>query len=624
MRTSPRSRTPRLIAAAVTLAAACSASPALAAPGTFTSGTGSVTISDTTPLPGDTLTLHGTGFTPQGGGVGAQGVPLAAVKPNAVDDPSWIPGGANYLPPTDPELSETAATEADVWFKTDGTGKFTGTMKIPATLDKAGPGSGVHAGQHWLQVLSGAPFSSSAYPNPAAALTDPISIEAFFTIADRVELGLTNGAGTFYAGSTFRKPTLAAAPTITVKGEAFTPSTSASVKLDEIEFTTLPVNASGELSSASVALPPSTSVGTHALSVTTGTITETKTITVTAPATAVLDTPSARPGGLVAFRFTGFVGVAGTGQKVAVALGPLTLACVQADATGAGSGVVQLPTDQALGAASIVFPVGTSCVGPTGAVNDLPNGLAIPNPGLTVAADAPTGSAASAAAGSPLALTGAGFGPGEQVVAKLETGTTLATLTAGSDGAFSASPVLASDTPAGDHVVTFSSASKRAVARFASTAFVPPLVIPPPTDTTPPPPTTLPGPPATVPTGPTKPTTPPAARPATFASKSLKASKSGRVSLSLLRPGIAGKATVSATSKSKEAVKKGGKRKVVTVVKAASFSLKAGTAKQTVVLTLKLTSEGRALLRRVKSLKVVVRVVPKGGAAFKTTLTLRG
>lgn len=626
MRTTLRPRTRRLAVAAITLAAAVSASPALAAPGTFTNGGGSVTISDTTPLPGETLTLTGTGFTPQGGGVGAVGVPLAAVKPNAVDDETWIPGGTSYLAPDDPDLHPTAAGESKVWFKTDGTGRFTGTIELPATLGRTGPGTGAHAGQYWLQVLSGAPFSSSAYPNPAAAITDPISIEAFFSVADRVELGLTNTAGVFYAGSTFRKPSPAAGPTITVKGEAFTPSSTASITLDGTEFATLPVNASGELSSTAVALPATTTVGPHELGVSTGAITETQAIRVTAPATAVLDTPTVRPGGLVAFRFTGFLGVAGTGQKVAVALGSQVLACVQADGTGAGGGVAQLPADLPLGSATLLFPVGTSCVGMTGPVNDLPNGLALPNPGLTVAADAPFGTAAvSAAAGTPLAVSGAGFAAGEDVTVRLETGVALGTLTAGADGAFSGRPALPADTPAGDHVVTFSSASRRAVARFGSTAYVPPVVGTTPADTTPPPTGTTPAPPATTPApapGTAKPAPP--SRAAAFSLKSLKASKAGRVALSLVRPAVAGRATVSVTSRSRVAVRRGAKKKVVTLVKAATFSLKGGTARQTAILSLRLTSDGRALLKRVRSLKVVVHVAPEGGTAFKKTLTLRG
>jgi hypothetical protein len=137
----------------------------------------------------------------------------------------------------------------------------------------------------------------------------------------------------------------------------------------------------------------------------------------------------------------------------------------------------------------------------------------------------------------------------------------------------------------------------------------------------------------TTPQAPPAVVTPPAPKPAPMpapaperaarvASTSLKVAKN-RIALELARGSVARKVAVTVRTKAK--VRVGKRTKVVTLAKATS-TLKAGTAKQSTTLKLKLTAEGRALLKRVTKVRVVVRVAPtaKGAKATTRTVWLRG
>ncbi|MEV4421453.1 hypothetical protein AB0L40_15940 [Patulibacter sp. NPDC049589] len=238
--------------------------------------------------------------------------------------------------------------------------------------------------------------------------------------------------------------------------------------------------------------------------------------------------------------------------------------------------------------------------------------------------------ATAAQRGREVALSGTGFkrepddytpfpAAGQTLTARLDGTGPAVDIRADGDGNLSGTLPVPADAALGEHTIVFFQGFRKesdypeAVYRRSVTVteFVPDKVIiqPPtvPTETTP----------IVVPK-------PVPARPAKVSSKSLKATKKGRVSLSLLRPSVAGKAAVSVTSKKKIRLKGAKKAKILTLVKSATFSLKAGTAKQTSVLSLKLTKEARSYLKRVKSVKVVVKVAPKGGKAFTKTLTLKG
>jgi hypothetical protein len=624
MRSTLRSRISAL--AALTVVAACSAaSPALAAPGTFDDGgTAKVTISDTTPRPGDTLTITGTGFD-NVSGAGSQGVPTVAVRPNDEDDPygTWTFAG---------DVWPQGPAEAKIWFKTNGSGGFSGTIRIPTTTPTTGPGTGAEAGMHWLRVLSGAEFTSTGYPNPAAALAAPASIRALFRVQHRVELGLTTvgsvNPGVFVAGTTFRT---GAPIQVTARGSGFSPSTAVDVTLDGSPVSIVTVPATSPVSTdASGALPTglrlnlgsTVTPGQHTLTVSTGTgptaVSESQQITVLPAATGAIDTPRLRPGGLLSFRFNGWRGITGAGQKVAVALNNDTkpIACVQADATGSGSGVVRLPTTTpadatgptppAAGANTVRFLAGTSCAGPTGPVNDLPGGM-VPVT-LTVSDTAPTATApASAQAGSSFAVSGAGFGTAEQIAVTLD-GAALGTVTSAADGTFSGQLALPVGTSVGAHVLKFASPTETALAELTTTAASTGGG----TDTTPP---ASVDPPVDVPPVVTPPVVmPPVVTP--VAPKLTAAKVLGGRTLRLTLAGTKGrKVAVTVRTTRKVRVSARSAAKIVTLVSA--------TTTKTGAVSFTVRSDGRKALKRLRKLSVVVTLKPSGGKAVTKTVTLR-
>ncbi len=114
--------------------------------------------------------------------------------------------------------------------------------------------------------------------------------------------------------------------------------------------------------------------------------------------------------------------------------------------------------------------------------------------------------------------------------------------------------------------------------------------------------------------------TPTPAGPAGQRPSSLKPSGSSKLRLSL-DAGMATKVVVSVKTKSKTTASGRGKKKIVTVVKSTTVRPVAGKAR---TVTLRLTADGKKLLRRLKSIKVVITVDPDGtGATTTRTITLR-
>jgi hypothetical protein len=242
--------------------------------------------------------------------------------------------------------------------------------------------------------------------------------------------------------------------------------------------------------------------------------------------------------------------------------------------------------------------------------------------------------AAAAQRGRALSLTGSGllktpfylsYGPGntgdgQTVTARLDGTGTPFDVRANNDGTLTGALPIPADAALGTHTVDLyvgfraGSDFPQAVYRrtFEVTEFVP--------DPTPQPPTTPPAPP-TVTAIPSRPTPAPE-RAARVASTSLKVAKN-RIALKLARGSVARKVAVTVRTKAK--VRVGKRTKVVTLAKATS-TLKAGTAKQSTTVKLKVTAEGRALLKRVTKVRVVVRVAPTAKGAKPTTRTvwLRG
>ena len=378
----------------------------------------SVTLSSGRIKPGETIQISGTGFQAK---QGSTGDPLVAVRPYDFDaGPAWTVGGTDAHFPGNPTVPP--ASEAKYWFVTyheDGT--FTGTLTAPRTLTAAGP---LGNGQHWLRILSGAFFTTTG-----DRLTDPITFQVPFEVAEtRASVGLTSPTAVFQAGTIFRP-----GAQVTVRGEDFAPGQPVTVTIDGAAVaSSITTEADGTLpQSARVALPADIATGAHTLRLATGSDSATVAFTVTAPPTATVLTTTVRAGGTIAYDLTGYIGVGGAGQKVAIVVNEAVLKCVQTGSNGSASGTVQLPGGL-VEAVTVGFNVGLSCqLPPTGVINDQPIGRIAPT--LTVSETAPEVAAGTAWTSSPLTVSGSGFAPNADVTISLG-GTTAGTLRASDSG----------------------------------------------------------------------------------------------------------------------------------------------------------------------------------------------
>ncbi len=584
-----RARAAAAAAAVLVTLPALAADPAGAAPQTFPDPGGSgasVTLSTTQVYPGQRLQISGSGFfggtrSNPGDPVPPGGVPLIAIKPYDIDT-DWTWGGASaYAGPDD----------AKIWFAPDHvTGDWSGYIDIPSTLTPAGILPGATDGKNWLRVLSGA-FSTGGSGPLTGNTSVPITYQVPFTVIDRVTLGLTAPTGAFQSGSTFRQ-----GAQVTPRGVDFTPSTAVDVTLDGT-LLTLPTpittTADGAFPvGARVPLPAGTSPGAHTLTFTTGAVSHSRTITVVAPPTATLLTPSVRPGGRLAFKLTGYLGVGNTGQRVAVVVNEAVLACLTASGTGELTGTAVLPATIAEGPAVIGFNAGTSCV-IGGPVNDLPGTRVAPS--ATVAATAPTATAADGVIGKQSAVSGAGFPAGATLTATLDGAALEGSLTVGADGSFSGDLPVPAATAAGEHLLLLSGGGATAAATLKAVA-------PAPEPQPQPQPQPQPGP---------APTTP---KPASPAPSKLKL-KGSKLTITLAAKPVKGTKVVVQTAKKVKLTTKG-KAKTVVVAKV--------TTKKDGTITVTLTADGKKALKRFKTLKVVVEITAPNSAPTTKTLTLKG
>lgn len=435
--------------------------PAAAAEKTVTDpGTGArFTVSSSEITAGERINISGTGFVPV---EGSTGEPIVAVRPYDFDlGPEWQIGGVDAFDAA-AQGNPTAAGEAKHWFITDHTddGSFEGWIQAPANLTAAG---GAGTGDHWLRVLTGAFFTSTG-----TRLTAPITFRVPLTFVDKVRLGLTAGPPTgqvFQAGTHFRP-----GASVTVKARAFTPNTGVAVTLDGAPLTgaDLTTGPDGVLpASARVTIPTGTPAGTHTLRFATGSNTHDVAITVTPPVEVEVVTPTVKAGGLLAFNLRNFVGVQGTGQKIAVVVNEQVLGCVQADAVGDGSGVVQIPAGLADGTRSVLFNVGLSCLAPpAGVLNDLPNSTS--GQPIVISSTAPHVTVpAAAVAGEPVPVAGAGFAANTAVVVTADGSSVPSTLVTDGSGEFSGRVTF---TGAGDRRLIFTAGSTVAAAHTVVTA----------------------------------------------------------------------------------------------------------------------------------------------------------
>lgn len=319
------------------------------------------------------------------------------------------------------------------------------------------------------------------------------------------------------------------------------------------------------------------------------------------------------------------------------------------DTSGAASGYLNVPTDSSFpGVHWVRFLASPTSIG--GDNRSLHATYEVDS----TAAARTVGVAASGQRGRSVTLTGSGLlkeafylnggagntGDGQTVTARIDGTGVPFSVRANNDGSLAGELPIPSDTALGTHKVVLyvgfraNSDFPQTVQErtFEVTEFVPdPVVVTPPGTTTLPPATSNPvvPPPAAapvVPATPAVPSAPTASRAATISSSALRATKRGRVALSLVRPSATTKVAVSVRSKARIRVAGRRAKKLVTLVQAKTVTLKAGTAKQRIALSLPLTKEGRAALKRAKTLKVVVRVAPasKGAKAITKTVNLRG
>ncbi len=327
--------------------------------------------------------------------------------------------------------------------------------------------------------------------------------------------------------------------TLPITGEGFASGESVMVRLDGVAVgTPLTAAAADGRVIANVAVASGTALGDHVLTlVSASAVSPTPTVALAfeAVVAAKVTLASSEPvpaGTVVSFTVAGFLRGDGTaGQKVGVKVDAGAIVeCVQADASGAGTGTITIPVGTTAGEHTLRFLAGSSCV--SGAQNDLPSrSLAAPIQVLTA-------------------------------------------------------PVNPTPTP---------------------TPTPEPTIVPSPTTdpnpTPKPTPTPIPTPKPVAPT-PTK----------------LRATAKGTSVRLALAAGAGVKVKVSASTASKIKLTARSKAKRVTVVKAKTVTASQGES-PTVVL--KLTADGRRLLKARRTLKIVVTIAVPGGTPTTTAFTLR-
>ena len=437
----------RRYGAAVALAtAAILGLPGLAAadPVTYHSGNGATaTLSSFAFAPGDRIEVSGTGFAGKGG----PGYPVIAIKLNDGDQPLAY-GGPDAIDEVEPGLPSFEG-------RPDGT--FSGWVDLPEGLPTTGPGTGAWAGAHWLRILSGAFSTGDNY-------TEPITFRAYFR-AEPLTLGYTNTAATpeFFPGNVIP----ATASSLTAKGLSFDGGEPVTVELDgdPVTATGATADAGGDFT-ATVSIPSGLTAGAHVLTFATSTVTREAPLEVV-PHSATLVTPSVRPGGTVVVDVAGFRSISGAGQKVALSLAGSVVACVQTNAAGAARISATVPAGAAEGSANLSALAGRECVVTPPPVVTEPLPRVGPNT-LTVSNTAPEATSAfvRGSIGGSIPVSGAGFGGGEAITVALDGVAVGSGLTAGVDGTFSGSVPIPAATAAGSRVLTFTSATAKAVLAF--------------------------------------------------------------------------------------------------------------------------------------------------------------
>ena len=442
---------------AALLAAFGFATAASAAPVTYTDVSGaSITLANDEFVPGSHINFTGKNFK---GGPGA-GVPQVAIKIDDNDTALTYGGTSAAFPPFEPGLP-TFTTDQNT-----ENGSFSGWIELPSTTPLAGSGPG---GKHWLRILSGVPSTGGS---TNGSVTVPITFVAPFAAVPPLQFGFTNtpAAGSkFYPGTTLTPtaPSAGAQGTYTVKGGTFPANEAVSATFDGNPIALNPAvttDADGSFSTP-IALGGTPMAplagGDHTVALTAGGMTKSVTVKVVAHTTTLL-TPTIRDGGTAVVKVTGYQGIGGTGQRIAlIGAGDTVLSCTTAAADG--SALLAATVTGANGLATLRVASGTGCVPPL-VTDPVPRFVPQIGAGLTIAPDAPTAGTAftHGTVGVAFPVTGSGFGAGEPVQAKLDDLNLGAPLTATAEGAITGNLTLPANTSLGQHVLTFVSATKTA------------------------------------------------------------------------------------------------------------------------------------------------------------------
>ncbi|MCW2993946.1 MAG: hypothetical protein JWQ18_1441, partial [Conexibacter sp.] len=520
-------------------------------------------------------------------------------------------------------LPSTGDGAADVLLRTtaDGAGAISGTIHLAGV--RAADQAAIATGVHRLRFLASSPARSVHADFAVKALTGPPLIPGGATVAlappadQLLDFPFSGDPDLPYDDL----PRLVAGSAIPYRFSGFDANQAMTLKLDDGANVATPT-ADGSGAGAGYA-PADAPVGTHWIRYLSGFPSGTSR-SIRAPfeivpndGRGVLASTSAVPGGNVAFSTTGltrspadYVPSPAVGQTVQARLGSRAPVTLTADATGAATGLVPIPSGLGPGTYDVAFWVGFAVQ------NDFPQALFVRR--VTVAAALPDASATLAAAEAPaggsvafaLGAFAKDAGGGQKVAVSIDDGAVVQCVDTDVQGA--ASGTLALPAAVGAHTVRFRAGSacvpggpvaEAPVREVAQTVTVTAPVV-------------------ATPLPIVSPAIPPTAvvrRPA-IASTALRVS-GGKVKV-MVRPGSA-KVKATIVLRTRDRVKlspRSSKAKRVTLARRA-LTLPAGSATRSITLTL--TRDGKALLARHRSLAARLQLVPASGATISRTLTLK-
>ncbi|MEM2759964.1 MAG: IPT/TIG domain-containing protein [Nitrososphaerales archaeon] len=260
--------------------------------------------------------------------------------------------------------------------------------------------------------------------------------------------------GTTTSGLTISPTSGAPGTVVTVSGNNFAANTSITINFDNNPLTTVVSSGTGSFS-RTITIPSNAIQGSHIISATDGTKTESAIFTVTTAASGITLSPSSGPIGTV-------VTVSGNNFAVNTSItirfdnNPITTSpsSIVSSNTGSFSTTITIPNNAAVGSHIISATDGTKTESAT----------------FAVAATSITLSPTSGIAGSTVSVSGTGFTAGASITIKfgsITLVTTPSSVVASSSGTFTATIVIPSTATTGNQVITASdTAGKTSTATF--------------------------------------------------------------------------------------------------------------------------------------------------------------